>query len=171
MSAAGKISPALRAMFLLLALACSGCAGTLTGQVLDARTGQPVARAVVLGVWTKAAGLPGLPHTEVVDVSETETDAQGRFTLERAGGLVIDEESLTVYKFGYVAWNNLYVFPSSARRESTRIPSKIALDEFPQTQSHQSHISFLGNAAAVFMYGWDRIPKLWKGIQPERKMR
>lgn len=99
--------PTLLTCWLLVVLV-GGCAtltriGPVTGRVVDAATGQPIAGAVVLGVWTKAGGLPGLPVTKLVDVRETETDGAGRFVLERPDTIVINEESVTVYKFGYVA--------------------------------------------------------------------
>ena len=120
----------------LLALAGTGCATTLSGQVVDARTGQPIPGAVVLGVWTKAGGLPGLATTKLVAVKETETDAQGRFVLERPAPLTSDEESVTAYKPGYIAWNNLFVFPTAVRRESTRVPSRVPLEAFPRGESN-----------------------------------
>src|SRR3989304_312802 len=62
MNAPRKICPALGMMFLLFALAGTGCAGTLKGQVVDAQTGTPIAGAVILGVWMKYVGPPGLEH-------------------------------------------------------------------------------------------------------------
>lgn len=168
MQTASKIYSAM--VLLLLALAGSGCAGTLTGQILDAQTGQPVPGAVVLGVWTKVAGLPGLAHTELVAVNETETDAQGQFALDRPGSFGIDEESITVYKFGYVAWNNLFIFPTSERRPSVRVPDRIPLEHFPPTQSHRRHMTFINSATAAGMYGLNRIPRFWNALRRELEM-
>jgi hypothetical protein len=159
---------------LLLLVPSTGCAGSIHGQVLDAQSGQPIAGAVVLGVWTKVAGLPGLTHTELVGVKEVETDAQGRFTLERPRTLfpfAEDDESITVYKFGYIAWNNIFTFPptGSGRRKDQRVPAEIRLEKFPDGQSHQRHISFI-NLARGGLYGLDRIPRFWDALQPEMRM-
>ncbi len=154
----------------LLVLTGTGCAGTIRGQVLDAQTQQPLAGAVVLGVWTKAAGLPGLTHTELIGVREAETDQQGHFDLERLGGLFV-EESVTVYKFGYVAWNNLYTFPGWARRKDSQVPAQILLEPFPPGESHQGHLSFISNAIRAGMFGHESDPKFQKALEREIRMR
>ena len=157
--------------FVFLLFANTGCAGTLQGQVLDAQTGQPIAGAVVLGVWTKLAGLPGLHHHELVGVREVETDTEGRFVLEQARRVVYeDDESVTVYKPGYVAWSNLYIFPTSERRTDTRIPAEIRLEPFPPDQSHSQHMSFINNSRRAGRYGIDSMPKFWSALQPELRM-
>ncbi len=156
---------------LVAALTTLGCAGTIRGQVVDAQTGPPIAGAVVLGVWTKGAGLPGLSHTELVGVRETETGTDGRFELEEVRGWLLDEKSITIYKFGYVAWNNLFIFPSFQRRESARIPGEIRLDDFPLRGDHRKHLDFIDQAGSIFMYGWQDIPKLHRAIERERVLR
>jgi hypothetical protein len=146
-------------------------AGTIKAQVIDAETGSPIRGAVVLGVWTKKAGLPGLHHTELVGLKEAETDEQGWFELEKPSGRFHEDgEKVTVYKLGYVAWNNLFVFPNSARRKDNHVPSKISLERYPTGQSHQRHMSFINNSTAAGMYGLDRIPKFWDALQHEIQM-
>ena len=158
--------------FFVLVFTSPGCAGTIQGQVVDAQTGQPVAGAIVLGVWTKVAGLPGLHHHELVGVQEVETDSEGRFILKRAKRIIHDDdETVTVYKFGYVAWSNLYIFPTSERRQNTQMPAQIRLEPFPSGQSHQRHMSFINNSRAAGMYGLDSIPKFWDALQHEIQMR
>ena len=159
------------ASFLLLALATAGWAATLRGQVVDAQTGQPIAGAVVLGVWTKVGGLPGLHHTDLVGVRETETDASGHFALERLKGSGEDAESLTVYKFGYVAWNNLFVFPTWERRTDAQVPAQIPLERFAPGDSHQKHMSFISNATRAGMFGHESDPKFQKALDREMRMR
>lgn len=152
-----------------------GCAsvvrtGTLTARVVDAQTGQPIAGAVVLAVWTKVGGLPGLSHTKLVDVRETETDAGGQFVLERPRGVSVDEESITVYKFGHIAWNNLREFPSWKSRETTSVPRRVLLEKFPAGISHQRHLSFMNSARAAGMYGHESIPRFSAAIRRELDM-
>lgn len=132
---------------LFVALAASGCATTIQARVLDAETRQPIQGAVARGIWTKIAGVRGFTHHELVGSQETETDADGRFMLERlpSDGFEDDGQSILVYKFGYVAWNNRRVFPSRARREKQGIPKEILLDRFPQSGSHIEHLRFIGS--------------------------
>jgi hypothetical protein len=157
--------------FLVGGLPGMSCAGTLKAQVIDAETGSPIRGAVVLGVWTKKGGLPGLHHTELVEVKEVETNEGGWFELEKPSGQFHEDgEKVTVYKLGYVAWNNLFVFPNSARRKDNRVPSKISLERYPANQSHQRHMSFINNSTASGMYGLDRIPKFWNALQREIQM-
>ncbi len=156
-------------VLLCLISATPGCAGSIQGQVLDARTGQPVAGAVVLGVWTKQAGLPGLSHTELVGVKEVEVDAQGHFTLERPGASY-GEESVTVYKFGYVAWNNLFSFPTSQRRKDTGVPPQILLEPFPPGESHQKHMDFVSDATRSSLSYKAVKPLFDNALKGERRM-
>ena len=132
---------------LFVTLAASGCATTIHARVLDAETRQPIQGAVVRGIWTKIAGVRGFTHHELVGSQETETDADGRFTLERlpSDGFEDDGQSILVYRFGYVAWNNLRVFPSRERRRKQGVPSEILLDRFPPSGSHNEHLRFIGS--------------------------
>jgi len=128
---------------LLCVAACVGCAMPIRGRVVDAATGQPLAGVAVLGVWLRIPELPGLQHKhELVGVTETQTDANGRFALPRPQGNA-NEEGVTVYKFGYVVWSNLLVFPTFARRPSQRVPSMVALQPFPPEQNHRDQASFI----------------------------
>ncbi len=178
---AGKMRAVFRSRWRWLGLALAGLVAlvlvgansprTIRGQVLDAQTRQPIAGAVVLGVWTRVAGLPGLHHSELVGVREVETDAEGRFALERPLSLPLDEESVTIYKFGYVAWNNLYIFPNSEVRTDQRVPPEILLERFPAGQSHRKHLSFISGATRTAMgYGHESTPKFQNATDAEGKM-
>jgi len=166
---AGPAASGLAAL-LLLAPTSIGCASTLSGQVVDAQTGQPIAGAVVLGVWVYAGGAPGLAHSELVGVREAETDAEGRFALESLAGLPV-EERITVYKSGYVAWSNLFSFPPLRRREKTAAPTQIRLEPFPPGESHWEHMLFIDLARSSGLYGNESNPKLQTAIDRERRMR
>jgi len=155
------------AILFLQVLASTSCVGSLKGQVFDAQTGQPIQGAVVLGVWTRVAGLPGLHHHELVAVQETETDAEGRYTLNTPLSLRVDEEAVVVYKYGYVAWSNLFTFPTSPLHENARVPPKISLRKFPPGESHQRHVDFIDSARRAVMYGHESIPKFWNALHPE----
>jgi len=93
--------------------------------------------------------------TKFVDVKEAEVDANGRFTLDRPPGFGV-EESVTVYKFGYVAWNNELIFPSYENRKSKSIPDPILLEPFPAGESHQKHRGFIESVIRGGMYSNER---------------
>jgi hypothetical protein len=131
---------------LLTLLATSGCARTIQGRVLEAETGQPIAGAIVLGVWTETHGF-GDHYTTLVGAREAETDAQGRFTLERVQSL-FGVESVTVYKFGYITWSSEYVFPSKSVRKR-EVPPEIRLAPFPPGGSHWEHVRFIDLATSM----------------------
>ena len=155
---------------LLLVVVGTGCsAPTIRARVLDAQTREPIARAVVLGVWTTVSG-GWLYHHELVGVRETETDGDGRFELERlpSSGLTGegDGQAITVYKAGYIAWSNIYLFHPSKLREHQAIPVNIFLERFPPGASHERHIDFISGATG----GRDNpetTPKFWKALHSE----
>jgi hypothetical protein len=170
----------VRAAVALVALIAStvlaGCAtGPVRAQVLDAETRRPIAGAVVLGVWTRVVGGPGgfSYHHELVGVRETETDADGRFELERLPSSGLDGEgdgqAITVYKFGYLAWSNIFLFRGNLR-QNQRVPREIILERFPPGESHQRHREFINNARGAGMYGIDRIPMFHRAVERERTL-
>ena len=154
----------------ILLLCGAGCAtaGPIQSQVLDAQTGQPVSGAIVLGVWTKRVGL-GEHHTELVGVNEVEVDAQGRFVLPRPRGHY-DEERITVYKFGYVAWSNHLLFPSLKRRPEQQVPLTIPLELFPPAESHREHMMFIRSATSSVLFGLSDNPKFYNATYREDRM-
>ena len=160
-------------VLLLLAFAGAGCASTtIRAQVVDAETRQPIAGAVVLGVWTKVVG-GGLYHHELVGVRETESDVEGRFELERLPASGLDGEgdgqAITVYKFGYLAWSNIYLFRANLR-ENQRVPREIPLERFPDGESHRRHLDFIDNARHSTMYPLESSARFWNALQAEREL-
>jgi hypothetical protein len=159
------------AAFLLSLLTGIGCAaGPIHSQVLDAQTGQPVPGAIVLGVWTKRGGLPGLTNTRLVGVQEVEVDAEGRFTLERPTDRY-QEEDITVYKFGYLAWSNWLLWPSFKHRPDRQVPPVIRLDAFPPAGNRSDHLMFIGHSRSNVLYGSSKDPKFEQELERERRMR
>jgi hypothetical protein len=154
--------------------ACAIRSGPIASQVLDAQTGQAIAGAVVLGVWTtKGEGIFGAhAPTKLVGVREAETDREGRFTLERPPGVFgADDESVTVYKFGYVAWSNLFLWPTSKRREDTQVPAQIRLESFPPGGDRRRHIDFIDGATRASLSSRVARPKFDKALESEWRRR
>jgi hypothetical protein len=168
----GCLRPLALGTLLLITLLGTGCMslGPIRSQVLDAQTGQPVPGAIALGVWTRREGPPGLRATTLAGYKEVEVDAQGRFVLEPPEGLSFSEESVTVYKPGYIAWNNLDVFPTLEPRKETRVPTQILLERFPPGERHTKHISFISTQTlGVGLSG--RAPKFYGAARSEELIR
>ena len=166
------------AALLLLLLLASGCATTVRSQVLDADTQRPVAEAIVLGVWTRCAGLIFCRH-QFVGARETVTDEAGRFSLERlpSSGLYGEAggQAITIYKHGYAPWSNLFVFPSGKLREDRGIffedrgvPRPILLEKFPAQQSYDDLSYFISNST-ISRLGQQTSPRLWDTMEQVRK--
>ena len=159
----------------LAASLLAGCAtGPIRAQVLDAQTRQPIPGAVVLGVWTKVVGW-GLYHHELVGVRETETDTEGKFEVERLPSSGLDGEgdgqAITVYKFGYLAWSNIYLFRGNLR-EKQKVPREILLERFPPGENHQRHMDFISASTrgGRGLYFRQLIPKFSGAIERERNL-
>jgi len=114
----------------------------ITGQVVDAETGKPIENAAVYICWTKpAAGPPGLAGTSIVEVAETLTDTEGFFKIPKYW---FTEYELTVYKNGYVCWNNQQIFPTYVFRKDFWLKDGIVIkvEHFKDEYSKEKHAIF-----------------------------
>lgn len=138
-----------RAVFLVfgcfLCLLMSGCYATLTGTVVDAETGEPIEGAVVMAEWTELKGLPGLTYTESYKVIEVLSDRDGKVTVEGVFKPGLEPPHLVVYKKGYVAWSNEYVFPEWKKRTDFEWKDGYVfrLERFREGYSYDEHVSFI----------------------------
>jgi hypothetical protein len=82
---------------------------SVDGQVVDAKTGQPVQGAVVAVNWQRTKlGIPGLPVPyKNYGTFESVTDANGNFTVPR---YLIGHHFMGVYKTGYICWSSKTIF-------------------------------------------------------------
>jgi len=129
--------------------AISGCyASGMNGTVVDAETGKPIEGAVVLVEWTKRHGI-GDYHTESVKVIEVLTDKDGKFKVSGILDPFVDPPDVTVYKKGYVAWNNKYIFPDYAKRTDFIWQNECVfkLEQFKDSYNFIDHELFIGGAA------------------------
>lgn len=138
-----KIKYALSAILFLIFI--TGCNGEITGIVVDAETGQPIEGAVILVEWTEAKGLPGMSYTESYKVVEVVTDKDGKASIEGAFSPFISGPRVTVYKKGYVAWNNEFIFPDWEKRTDFKWENNYVfkLEKFKPEYSYDKHTSFL----------------------------
>jgi len=143
----------------------------IEAQVVDAQTGQPVAGAAVVGAWTKKEGwIVGVPVGGFLGVRETETDAQGRFTLRRPWALWMEEDSVTVYKYGYLAWNSAFLLPTLKRRNPPGVPPRVELDRFPAGLSHKKHLDSIDIVRFSDLYSRTSAPRFEAALRTEREL-
>lgn len=89
--------------------------GRYHGKVIDSKTMQPIAGAVVLGVWYKVYHTAGGEVTEFYDSRETLTDNNGEFKIEGMGPRAmthLGKMDIVIFKVGYedvslTSWESL----------------------------------------------------------------
>lgn len=131
-------------LIILILFLTTGCYATIIGKVIDAETGEPIEGAVILVEWTKTRGL-GLTYTESYKVIEAITDKDGKVTVSGVSSPFVNPPSITVYKKGYVAWNNKFIFPDYKKREDFNYKDGITikLELFEKEYSRSDHVFFL----------------------------
>ena len=87
-----------------------GCAsairydGPYEGRVIDAETGEPIERVIVLGTWCKEHITPGGAVSEYYDARETVTNRNGEFSVPGQGILIasnVTPLNVLIFKAGY----------------------------------------------------------------------
>jgi hypothetical protein len=140
-------------VLIALMILANGCQGAMTGIVADAETGKPIEGAIVLVEWTKKTGLGGFYSTSSYKVVEVITDKDGRFSVSGVLNPFVDEPDLTIYKKGYVAWNNQIIFPDYRNREGFewRDGFVFELKRFDEESfSYDELSSFITSAARLY---------------------
>jgi hypothetical protein len=134
----------LYALIIFLLFGTIGCYATITGTVVDAETGEPIEGAVVLVEWTKTHGF-GLTYTESYKVIEAVTDKEGKVIVSGVFNPTVNPPQVTVYKKGYVAWNNEFIFPNYRHREDFKYKDKITIkiERFKEVYSYDNHVDFI----------------------------
>jgi len=128
-------------------LTTSGCYAEMKGIVLDAETGVPIEGAVVFVEWTRTKGLPGLTSTKVHKILEVETGKDGKFAISGTLSPFANPPLAVIYKRGYVAWRNDFIFPGYKKRTDFKYQKDmvIKLEKFQEGFSRKEHISFIGH--------------------------
>jgi hypothetical protein len=126
----------------------SGCYAEMTGTVVDAETGAPIEGAVVLVEWTVTKGMPGMPVTETYKVTEVVSDKEGRVNISGVFNPSVNPPHVTVYKAGYVAWNDEFIFPDYKKRKDFKWQSDylFKLEKFRPEYTHDAHVFFIHTA-------------------------
>jgi len=129
----------------LLLFMASGCYGEMTGTVVDAETGAPIEGAVILVEWTVTKGVPGMRVTEKFKVIEKVTDKEGKVAISEELDPLVNPPRITIYKKGYVAWNNQHIFPTWKKRTDFRWTegTTVKMEPFKREYSRAEHVYFL----------------------------
>ncbi|MCA9694650.1 MAG: carboxypeptidase regulatory-like domain-containing protein [Myxococcales bacterium] len=122
--------------------------GPFDGQIIDDTTGEPIANAEVVAVWSfdRGDGFVG-PHGSMLH--ETTTDDAGRYRIPELkthpGGTStrLVSFALVVYKRGYVAYRSDRELDGSSRSDFTVRHNRIALRKWRDSDSHAQHLLFL----------------------------
>jgi hypothetical protein len=132
-------------MAIVIFLMMTGCYAGIRGTVVDAENAEPIEGAVVLVEWWKTKGLPGMTVSEIYKVQEALTDKEGKVDIEGVGNPFIELAGLTIYKKGYVAWSNMYLFPSRKNREDFKWRNNyiFKLERFKPEYSYWDHTGFI----------------------------
>ena len=155
-------------LFLILLL--PGCSGGITGTVIDVETGKPIEGAIVLVEWTMTKGI-GLTHTDSYKVVEKVTDKNGKFSVSGVSNPFVDPPMIVVYKDGYIAWRNDYIFPGFKKRTDFIYKNGVILklEKFKKEYSHKEHLYFIEHGImALYELPVTELPKFRKGIVIEK---
>ena len=123
----------------------------INGTVMDSETEEPIEGAIVLVEWTKTEGVPGMTNTESYKVVEKITDNEGKFTVSGVLNPFVSHPDITIYKRGYVAWNNKFIFPDYRKRADFKWQRDYVfkMERFKEEYSFIKHQSFIKGAVHV----------------------
>jgi|GEM_PF-6032934 len=115
------------------------CYAWVTGKVVDNETSQPIEGAVVYVEWNVTKGLPGLTYTDKYKTKETLTDENGKFSISGIVNPFPYISNITIYKKGFIAWNNHFIFETWENREDWKNGSEVRLVKFTPDYLHYGH--------------------------------
>ncbi len=128
--------------------------GPFDGQVLDATTSEPIADAVVVGVWAYDRG-DGFIGPYGSETYSTTTDPAGRYRIApprldvRASALRLVSFHLVVYKRGYLGYRSDALYEGGSRPDFVVRHNRVDLRKWRETDSHADHLLFLAAPKAL----------------------
>jgi hypothetical protein len=131
-------------LVIIIVFLVSGCSASMSGTVVDDETGAPIEGAVIAAKWTVTKGLPGLTYGQDYKITEAVSNKEGKFKISGTLNPFVNSPTVVIYKKGYVAWNNDYIFPDYKKRDDFRWMDNniFRLAPFKKIYSHSLHISF-----------------------------
>ncbi len=128
----------------------SACSSRISGTVIDAETGKPIEGAVIHADWAMRKGVPGLQYSQDYAVAESVSDNEGKFKVSGVINPFVSPPTVVIYKKGYVAWRNDYIFPDYQHREGSEWKGGrvIKLERF-KNYSHSKHEAFITMALSI----------------------
>lgn len=129
--------------------------GPFHGRVVDAETGRPIERALVLCSWSFVRGV-GAVAPEASRAFRGETDLDGVYRIPELealpGGLStrLARTTLLIYHPDYVAYRSDFTFaPRLHRRDFAQRGNLVRLSRFGSELSHARHLLFFGGDAEI----------------------
>lgn len=127
--------------------------GPFDGKVVDARSGDPVAGALVYATWTFQTGY-GLQSPAGFREASTSTDANGRYQIaavsDMPGGSHLTDFFLVIYKRGYVAYRSDRRFEDlGPRLDFAQHQNQARMDRWRNDYSHVRHLRYVGGGPAI----------------------
>jgi hypothetical protein len=127
-----------------------------TATVIDDETGEPIEGAIAIAIWRKnsikaVAWFEGGKEVPV-RIEEVFSDKGGRLFIKGFWNwhlFKMEYPRLTIYKFGYVCWDQQRIFhPKSSwedRKDFNRDNRIVRLKKWPEDMSFEKHSSFMSN--------------------------
>jgi hypothetical protein len=86
--------------------------------------------------------------TDSYKVFEALTDSEGKVKIEGMMDLFVNEPEVSVYRKGYVLWNNRYIFPGWKERTDFNWTNNYVfrLEKFKSEYKYLDHLLFIHNS-------------------------
>lgn len=125
---------------------------TPTVVVVDAETNQPIEGAVAIAIWRRIA-LIGAPFWEGGSevprrIEEVVSDKEGKIFIKGFwpwGEKKRKNPHLTIYKPGYVCWDQERIFPKGRRTDFDEHHRTVKIEKWKEWYSFDDHDSFVGS--------------------------
>jgi hypothetical protein len=158
-------------LIFLVILGYQANASGIAGTVIDAETEQPIEGAVVFVEWTRTVGgWTGLGYKKTYKIVERITQKDGKFNVLGSINPFVNSPKMVVYKKGYVAWRNDFIFPSYEKRPDFEQGEKyvVKLEPFKK-YSHSKHLLFFSGDLSLDESSKLRQAYLWEDILASRE--
>jgi len=132
----------------MLTVSCAGLTGSPepTAIVVDAETGEPIEGAVAMAVWWK--GYLPIKSNKPDPIATVTSDNKGRIYIENFWDWHVfksDYPELSVYKCGYICWNQLVVKGKGDRHDFDTKNRIVRLEKWPEKFSFIEHERFISS--------------------------